>query len=82
MNKKIDVRDAKVTDCVVIAKLIKEMWDEIRSDIPLSEKSVSNMVIEMVRSIEPKTIYLKVAESEGEAIGFIHGGVHYQPRLD
>lgn len=82
MNKKIDVRDAKVTDCVVIAKLIKEMWDEIRPDIPLSEKSVSNMVVEMVRSVEPQTIYLKVAESEGEAIGFIHGGVHYQPRLD
>jgi len=82
MNKKIDVRDAKVTDCVVIAKLIKEMWDEIRPDIPLSEKSVSNMVVEMVRSVEPQTIYLKVAESEGEAIGFIHGSVHYQPRLD
>ena len=82
MNKKIDVRDAKVTDCVVIAELIKEMWDELRPELPLSEKAVSNMVVEMVRCVEPQTIYLKVAESEGEAIGFIHGGVHYQPRLD
>ena len=82
MNKKILCRDAKVTDCVVIAELIKEMWDEIRPEIPLAEKSVSNMVIEMVRSVGPKTVYLKVAESEGEAVGFIHGGVHYQPRLD
>jgi len=82
MNKKILCRDAKVTDCVVIAELIKEMWDELRPEIPLSEKSVSNMVVEMVRSVEPQTIYLKVAESEGEAIGFIHGSVHYQPRLD
>ena len=82
MNKKIDVRDAKVTDCVVIARLIKEMWDELRPEIPLAEKSVEQMVIEMARSVEPETIYLKVAENNGEIIGFIHGSVHYQARLN
>ena len=82
MNKKIDVRDAKVTDCVVIARLIKEMWDELRPEIPLAEKSVEQMVIEMARSVEPATIYLKVAENNGEIIGFIHGSVHYQARLN
>ena len=82
MNKKIDVRDAKVTDCVVIARLIKEMWDELRPEIPLAEKSVEQMVIEMARSVEPETIYLKVAENNGEIIGFIHGSVHFQARLN
>ena len=82
MNKKIDVRDAKVTDCVVIAKLIKEMWDELRPEIPLAEKAVEQMVIEMARSVEPATIYLKVAENNGEIIGFIHGSVHFQARLN
>ena len=82
MNKKILCRDAKVTDCVVIARLIKEMWDELRPEIPLAEKSVEQMVIEMARSVEPATIYLKVAENNGEIIGFIHGSVHYQARLN
>ena len=82
MNKKILCRDAKVTDCVVIARLIKEMWDELRPEIPLAEKSVEQMVIEMARSVEPVTIYLKVAENNGEIIGFIHGSVHYQARLN
>ena len=82
MNKKILCRDAKVTDCVVIARLIKEMWDELRPDIPLAEKSVEQMVIEMARSVEPETIYLKVAENNGEIIGFIHGSVHFQARLN
>ena len=82
MNKKILCRDAKVTDCVVIARLIKEMWDELRPEIPLAEKSVEQMVIEMARSVEPATIYLKVAENNGEIIGFIHGSVHFQARLN
>ena len=82
MNKKILCRDAKVTDCVVIARLIKEMWDELRPEIPLAEKAVEQMVIEMARSVEPATIYLKVAENNGEIIGFIHGSVHFQARLN
>ena len=38
--EKIRCRDAKSRDCVVISELFKKMWDEVRPDIPLQDKSI------------------------------------------
>jgi len=80
--EKIRCRDAKSRDCVEIAELFKEMWEEIRPDIPFQDKSIDLLIDELVKSVALPNMYLKVAVHNGKIIGFLFGSVSYQRRLN
>ena len=80
--EKIRCRDAKSRDCVVISELFKKMWDEVRPDIPLQDKSIDLLIDELVKSVSLPNMYLKVAVHNEKIIGFLFGSVSYQRRLN
>ena len=80
--EKIRCRDAKSRDCVVISELFKKMWDEVRPEIPLQDKSIDLLIDELVKAVNLPNMYLKVAVHNGKIIGFIFGSVSYQRRLN